>query len=42
MKVNVWTVNRAEDMEWLIEHKVDYITTNEPLLLQQILQKNQK
>jgi glycerophosphoryl diester phosphodiesterase len=27
---NVWTVNDAETMRWFIERKVDYITTNEP------------
>lgn len=40
MKVNAWTVNKAEDMQWLIDHKVDFITTNEPVLLQQLLKKN--
>ncbi len=39
MKVNVWTVDKPEDMQWLITHKVDFITTNEPTLLQQLLQK---
>lgn len=39
MKVNVWTVDRPEDMEWLIAHKVDFITTNEPVILQDILKK---
>ena len=37
MKVNAWTVNDAKNMQWLIEHKVDFITTNEPVLLQQEL-----
>lgn len=37
MKVNVWTVNKPEDMQWLIDRKVDFITTNEPVLLQQQL-----
>jgi glycerophosphoryl diester phosphodiesterase len=27
---NVWTVNDAETMRWFIDRKVDYITTNEP------------
>ncbi len=27
---NVWTVNDVENMRWFIERKVDYITTNEP------------
>lgn len=39
MKVNAWTVNDAKDMEWLISHGVDFITTNEPVLLQEILEK---
>lgn len=31
--LNAWTVNKQEDMEWLIAHKFDFITTNEPELL---------
>lgn len=34
MKVNVWTVNREEDMQWFLEQKVDFITTDMPLMLQ--------
>ena len=37
MKVNVWTVNKADEMKWLIDKNVDFITTNEPLLLQELL-----
>lgn len=37
LTVNVWTVNKEKDMRWCIEHKVDFITTNEPELLQSIL-----
>ncbi|WP_071146419.1 glycerophosphodiester phosphodiesterase family protein [Bacteroides ihuae] len=37
LKVNVWTVNKSEDFQWLINNEVDYITTNEPALLQEIL-----
>ncbi|MDR0744906.1 MAG: glycerophosphodiester phosphodiesterase [Mediterranea sp.] len=37
LKTNVWTVNKANDMKWLIDRKVDFITTNEPLVLQQVL-----
>lgn len=40
MKVNAWTVNKAKDMEWLISQGVDFITTNEPTLLEEILMKN--
>lgn len=38
MKVNVWTVNKEEDMKWCIEHGIDFITTNEPELLQKLLE----
>ena len=37
MKVNCWTIDKAEDMRWLINHEVDFITTNEPTLLQKQL-----
>ena len=37
--VNAWTVNDAKDMERLISQGVDFITTNEPVLLQEILKK---
>lgn len=40
MKVNAWTIDKVEDMEWLIEHKADFITTNQPVLLQQIIKKS--
>ena len=39
LKVNCWTINNAEDMKWLINHGVDFITTNEPELLQKVLKK---
>lgn len=41
MKVNAWTVNKADDMQWLIDRKVDFITTNEPnhVLLKQFINK---
>lgn len=39
LKVNVWTVDEAEDMKWLIERQVDFITTNEPVLLQEEIKK---
>ncbi|RGM46949.1 MULTISPECIES: glycerophosphodiester phosphodiesterase family protein [Bacteroides] len=40
LKVNAWTVNNVKDMEWLINHKVDFITTNEPILLEETLMKD--
>lgn len=39
--LNVWTVNDANIMDWIIENKFDYITTNEPELLNQRI-KNKK
>lgn len=33
ISLNVWTVNKPEDMRWFIEKKFDYITTDEPELL---------
>lgn len=39
LEVNVWTVNEPDDMKWCIEQGVDYITTNEPERLQQMLKK---
>ncbi len=40
ISVNAWTVNTAEDMKWLIAQKADFITTNEPELLFELLKKN--
>lgn len=39
LSLNAWTVNNAEDMQWFINNKFDYITTNEPELLFDILNK---
>lgn len=39
MKVNIWTVNKADDLKWCIDAGADFITTNEPELLQQMLAK---
>ena len=37
LKTNAWTVNKVEDMRWCIDHGIDFITTNEPEQLQQLL-----
>lgn len=39
LKVNVWTVNKPKDMQWCIDQGVDFITTNRPEELQQMLNK---
>lgn len=37
MKVNAWTVNKAEDIRQMINLKLDYITTDEPVLVRQLI-----
>ena len=37
LTVNVWTVNTADDLQYFIDHKADFITTNEPELLLDLL-----
>lgn len=37
--VNVWTVNERDDMEWFLTRQVDFITTNEPELLLELVKK---
>lgn len=38
LKSNVWTVNSEDEMKYFIEQGVDFITTDEPQVLNQILQ----
>ena len=37
--LNAWTVNEAADMDWLLVKGFDFITTNEPELLFERIQK---
>lgn len=37
LTVNAWTVNNPEDMKWLLEQKADFITTDEPELLFELM-----
>ncbi len=39
LTVNAWTVNKEEDMKWLLEMGADFITTDEPELLLSIVNK---
>lgn len=39
LKVNVWTVNSSEDIQQMIDLNVDYITTDEPLLVEEMLNR---
>lgn len=38
-KVNIWTVNNPADMEWCMGRGADFITTNAPTVLQEIIKK---
>ena len=42
MIVNVWTVNTEDVMREMIDLGVDYITTDEPVLLQQVLSQKRR
>lgn len=42
MVLNAWTVNKASDMDWLIEKGFDFITTDEPELLAQSIKLHKK
>lgn len=37
LKTNAWTVNDTPTMQWCIDQGIDFITTNEPETLQQLL-----
>lgn len=37
LKANIWTVDKKEDLQWCIDQGADFITTNQPELLQQML-----
>ena len=38
--LNAWTVNKEEDMDWLLANNFDFITTNEPELLFERIKKS--
>ncbi len=40
LKVNIWTVNTREDMQYCIDKGADFITTDQPELLQEVLKDN--
>lgn len=37
MKVNVWTINKPDDIKTAVMGKVDFITTNEPVIATEII-----
>lgn len=40
MSTNVWTINKAEDMPYFFKLGVDQLSTDNPLLARELLQKN--
>jgi glycerophosphoryl diester phosphodiesterase len=41
LTVNVWTVNKEEDMKWLLEEDVAFISTDEPELLFELIENQE-
>lgn len=39
LTVNIWTLNSESDMEWAVIRGVDYVTTDDPELLQYVIQQ---
>ncbi len=39
LTVNIWTVDSPADIQWCIDHNADYITTDEPELAMQLVEK---
>lgn len=39
LTVNVWTVDDEEDLRWVIEQGVDYITTDNPVLAKKLIKE---
>lgn len=37
LEVNIWTVSDPEGIQWCIDHDADYITTNNPELVQKMI-----
>lgn len=42
LTINAWTVNTADDMNWFLDNKADFITTNEPELLLEVIKSRKK
>ncbi|WP_432712608.1 glycerophosphodiester phosphodiesterase [Pedobacter sp.] len=39
LTLNAWTVNKPADLQWLLDNDIDFITTNEPEMLLEMLKK---
>ncbi|WP_316790217.1 glycerophosphodiester phosphodiesterase [Pedobacter frigoris] len=42
LTINAWTVNEVTDMEWLLKSKIEFITTNEPEVLLELIREKKK
>lgn len=42
MTVNAWTVDKEEDIRWCIDNGVDYITTDDPMLVKRLIDEKYK
>lgn len=42
LKVNVWTVNEPETIQWFVQQGVDFITTDKPEALSSVAMKKEK
>lgn len=40
LTVNIWTVDKPEDLQWCIDQGANFITTNYPEVLQELLKKD--
>lgn len=40
LSLNAWTVDRQDDMDWLLANELDFITTDEPELLMERIKKS--
>lgn len=40
LTINAWTVNAEPEMKWLLDNKVEFITTNEPEKLLELIKNN--
>lgn len=39
LTINAWTVNDRENMQWLLDQRADFITTNEPEMLFELIRR---
>lgn len=42
MRVGVWTVNGRDDAVWCIENDIDYITSDDPMMIRDVIQASQQ